>query len=88
MASADAEKKEMKAEGIVDAASELAQDPKSKVNPEKVEEALVNEVKEAGVPVFQFDADASPEDKAAAAKAVGTNILGIGGRTIQERAKR
>ncbi|KAJ6151775.1 hypothetical protein N7470_006903 [Penicillium chermesinum] len=68
MASADAEKTEMKMEGIVDAASELAQDPQSKVNPEMVEEALVKEVREAGVPAYQFNPNASPEDKALAAE--------------------
>lgn len=70
MASAAAEKTELKTEGIVDAATELAKDPQSKVNPDVVEEAMVKEVQEANVPAFQFDPNASPEDKAAAAKAV------------------
>lgn len=70
MASAAAEKTELKTDGIVDAASELAKDPQSKVNPDVVEEAMLKEVKKADVPVYQFDPDASPEEKAAAAKAV------------------
>lgn len=70
MASVDAEKTEAKQEGVIEAASELAQDPQSHVNPETVEEKLVEETREAGMPAFQFDPDASPEDKAAAAEAV------------------
>lgn len=70
MASVAAEKTELKEEGIIEAATELAQDPESKVNPDKVEEKLVEETREAGAPAYQFDPDASPEDKAAAAKAV------------------
>lgn len=70
MASVAAEKTELKEEGIIEAATELAQDPQSQVNPEKVEETLVDETREAGVPAYQFDPDASPEDKAAAAESV------------------
>ena len=70
MASVDAEKRELKAEGAIEAATELAQDPHSKVNPDTVEQTLVDETRKAGVPAYQFDPDASPEDKAAAAKAV------------------
>jgi hypothetical protein len=70
MASVAAEKTELKEEGIIEAATELAQDPQSQVNPEKVEEKLVEETRGAGVPAYQFDPDASPEDKAAAAESV------------------
>jgi hypothetical protein len=70
MASAQAEKTEMKEEGIIEAATELTQDPNSKVNPDTVEDALVKESRESGVPAYQFDPNASPEDKAAAAQAV------------------
>lgn len=76
MASAAAEKAEMKEEGIIEAASELAQDPQSKVNPEKVEEALVEETKEAGATAYQFDPNASPEAKAAAAESVSQESAG------------
>ncbi|KAJ5201479.1 Tricalbin [Penicillium cinerascens] len=68
MASVATEKTELKQEGIIEAASELAQDPQSQVNPEKVEEKLVEKTREAGVPAYQFDPDASPEAKAAAAQ--------------------
>lgn len=67
MASAVAEKTELKEAGIVEAASELSQDPQSKVNPEIIERTLVDETRKLGVPAYQFDPDASPEDKAAAA---------------------
>lgn len=70
MASAAAEKTEMKDEGMIEAASELAQDPQSRVNPEKVEEKLVEDSKEAGAAAYQFDPNASPEAKAAAAESV------------------
>ncbi|KAJ5180862.1 Tricalbin [Penicillium capsulatum] len=69
MASADAVKTEAKQEGVIETASELAQDPQSHVNSDKVEEKLVEDSREAGVPAYQFDPDASPEDKAAAAEA-------------------
>lgn len=70
MASVAAEKAELKEEGIIEAATELAEDPQSKVNPEKIEEVLVKETREAGGVAYQFDSDASPEAKAAAAESV------------------
>lgn len=70
MASLEAEKTELKEEGVIEAATELQQDPQSKVNPDTVEEKLVQETREAGGAAYQFDPDASPEDKAAAAEAV------------------
>jgi hypothetical protein len=70
MASADAEKTEMKIEGTVEAAEELYNDPQSHVNPDKIEEKVVEDAREAGVPAYQFDPDASPEDKANAARGV------------------
>ncbi|KAJ6018194.1 hypothetical protein N7451_001573 [Penicillium sp. IBT 35674x] len=69
MASVQAEKTELKEEGIIEAATDLAQDPNSKVNPDTVEDALVKETRESGAPAYQFDPNASPEDKAAAAQA-------------------
>ncbi|KAJ5312997.1 hypothetical protein PENANT_c018G11795 [Penicillium antarcticum] len=68
MASADAEKTEMKIEGTLEAAEELNNDPQSRVNPEKIEAMVVEDAQEAGVPAYQFDPDASPEAKANAAK--------------------
>lgn len=73
MASAAAEKTEMKQQGTVEAAAELAQDPQSKVNPEKVEEKLVEQTQKAGGTAYQFDPNASPEAKAAAAESVSEN---------------
>lgn len=70
MASVAAEKTELKQEGVIEAASELAQDPQSKVNSEKIEKTLVEDSREAGVPAYQFDPNASPEEKAAAAESV------------------
>lgn len=55
---------------MIEAASELAQDPQSRVNPDKVEEKLVEDSTEAGATAYQFDPDASPEAKAAAAESV------------------
>ncbi|KAJ5109414.1 Tricalbin [Penicillium angulare] len=69
MASVEAEKTELKEEGVIQAATELHQDPKSKVNPDTVEETLVKDSQAAGVPAYQFDPNASPEEKAAAANA-------------------
>ncbi len=37
---------------------------------EDAEQAITNESKKAGVAAFQFDPDASPEEKAAQARAV------------------
>jgi hypothetical protein len=71
MASVAAEKVELREEGIIEAATKLAEDPQSKVNPETIEEALVRETRQAGGVAYQFDPDASPEDKAAAAESVG-----------------
>ena len=70
MASADADKTEMKMEGTIEAAQELHQDPQSHVNPETIEQKVVDDAKEAGAAAYQFDPDASPEDKANAAKGV------------------
>ncbi|KAJ5707921.1 hypothetical protein N7488_007722 [Penicillium malachiteum] len=69
MASVEAEKTQLREEGVIQAATELTQDPQSKVNPDTVEETIVKETKEAGIPAYQFDPNSSPEDKAAAAQA-------------------
>ncbi|KAJ5121075.1 Tricalbin [Penicillium bovifimosum] len=68
MASADAEKTEMKIEGSIEAAEQLQKDPESHVNPQVVEEKVVEDAQKAGAAAYQFDPDASPEDKANAAK--------------------
>jgi hypothetical protein len=61
-------KSELKQQGAVEA----AQDPNSDVTAQDAERVLVDESKKAGVPALQFDPDATPEEKAAQAKAVGS----------------
>lgn len=70
MASADAENTASKMEGTIETAQELQKDPQSQVNPDIVEEKVVKEAQQAGAAAYQFDPDASPEDKANAAKGV------------------
>ncbi len=61
---------ELKQQGAVEA----AQDPNNPTSPEDAERAITNESKKAGVAAFQFDPDASPEEKAAQARAVRLTI--------------
>lgn len=77
MASADAEKTEMKIEGAVEAAQDLYQDPQSHVNPDTVEEKVVEDARNAGVAAYQFDPNASPQDKANAAKGVRVRKMAV-----------
>ena len=53
-------------------AAEAARDPNSSVTAEDAERVLVEESKKAGATVHQFDPDATPEEKAAQAKAVSS----------------
>lgn len=75
MASQDVEgrKAELKQQGAIEVAQQASQDPQSNLQAEAVEKALVEETRKAGVPAYQFDPDASPDDKAAAARAVGSS---------------
>ena len=57
---------ELKSQG----ATEAAQDPSSKVSAQDAENVMTAESKKAGVAAFQFDPDASPEEKAAQARSV------------------
>ena len=59
---------ELKTQGVVEA----AQDPNSSVTADDAQQKIVTESKKAGVPAFTFDPDASPEEKAAQARAVST----------------
>ncbi|KAJ5895604.1 Tricalbin [Penicillium taxi] len=68
MATPAAEKTELKHQGVIEAATDLVEDPESKVNPDTVEEKIVKETRAAGGAAYQFDPDATPEDKAAAAQ--------------------
>ncbi|KAF4637044.1 hypothetical protein G7Y89_g1044 [Cudoniella acicularis] len=56
---------ELKAQGVVEA----AQDPKSSVTADDAQRKIVTESHKAGVAAFTFNPDASPEEKAAQAKA-------------------
>ena len=57
---------ELKSQGAADA----ARNPDSKVTPEDAEDVMTEESKKAGVAAFQFDPNASPEEKAAQARSV------------------
>ncbi|EHL02009.1 hypothetical protein M7I_1959 [Glarea lozoyensis 74030] len=56
---------ELKTQGVVEA----AQDPNSSVTSEDAQRKIVQESKKAGVAAFEFDPDATPEQKAAQARA-------------------
>ncbi len=57
---------ELKAQGV----EEAARDPNSKVTSDDVQKVLANESERAGITAYRFDPDASPEEKAEAARAV------------------
>lgn len=61
---------ELKAEGAVEA----AQRSDSQVTSDAALKELVEQSKNAGVAAFTFDPDASPEEKRAQAKAVGSSF--------------
>jgi hypothetical protein len=70
----EASKAEIKQQGIIETAQAAAQDPQSSISPETVENQLVKESLNVGVPAFQFDPAAPPEKKAEAAKLVSREI--------------
>jgi hypothetical protein len=53
-------------------AAEAARDPNSSVTAEDAERVFVEESKKAGATALQFDPNATPEEKAAQAKAVSS----------------
>lgn len=57
---------ELKTQGVIEA----AQDPNSGVTAADAEQKIVSESKKAGASAFTFDPDATPEQKAAQARAV------------------
>ncbi|KAL2010877.1 hypothetical protein VTN00DRAFT_3595 [Thermoascus crustaceus] len=67
--SVESSKGELKQQGAIEVAQEAAQDPQSDLNPEAVEKVLLEESRKAGAPAYQFDPDATPEEKAAVVKA-------------------
>ena len=58
---------ELKTQGVVEA----AQDPDSKVDAADAEKAIVDNARAAGAAAFEFDPNASPEEKARQAREVG-----------------
>lgn len=60
---------ELKTQGVMEA----SRNPNTSVTAEDAEKKMVEEAQKAGVPSFSFDPDASPEEKAAQAKAVSTD---------------
>ncbi len=61
---------ELKQQGAVEA----AQNPDSNVTAEDAEKILIEETKKAGGAAYQFDPDASPEEKAAQARSVSLQL--------------
>ena len=57
---------ELKSQGAVEA----AQSTEKKTTAQDAENVIAAESKKAGLPAFQFDPDASPEDKAAQVRSV------------------
>lgn len=64
--STEKEKNELKSQGAIEA----AQDPNSSVTADDASRTIVEESKKAGAAALRFDPDASPEEKAAQARAV------------------
>jgi hypothetical protein len=64
---------ELKAQGAVEA----AQNANSTVTSQDAQNKVVEEAKKAGAAAFQFDPDATPEQKAAQARSVSENTLKI-----------
>ena len=59
---------ELKSQGV----EEAARDPSTSVTSDDAQKFMADESKKAGAAAFRFDPNASPEEKAAAAKAVRT----------------
>ena len=62
---------ELKSQG----ATEAAQDANSSVTAQDAEDVMANESKKAGIPAFQFDPNATAEEKAAQARAVRSHLF-------------
>lgn len=61
---------ELKQQGAVEA----AQDPNSSVTAEDAQKTLINESKKAGGAAYEFDPNASPEEKAAQIRSVSSPV--------------
>lgn len=68
-----ASERELKAEGV----AEAARDPNSSVTAEDAEKALVDQARAGGAAAFTFDPDATPAEKAAAVKEVSMQVYGV-----------
>ncbi|KAI7968651.1 hypothetical protein EIK77_002244 [Talaromyces pinophilus] len=66
----DSSEAETKQQGIIETAQAAASDPQSKIQPELVEQKLVEESRKAGAVAYQFNPNDSPEEKAKATNAV------------------
>jgi hypothetical protein len=64
------EASELKQQGVIEA----AMDPGSSTTAADARKKIVDESQNAGVPVFNFDPNASPEQKKAQARAVGAEL--------------
>ena len=62
---------ELKEQGALEA----ARDPHSSVTAEQAERKIVDEAKSAGAAAFEFDPNASPEEKARQTKAVSWRVF-------------
>lgn len=61
---------ELKIQGVIEA----ARDPKTNVTAQDAEHAIMQESRKAGAAAYQFNPNASPEEKAAQAKAVSLSV--------------
>lgn len=61
---------ELKTQGVIEAAN----DPNTSVTADDAQKKLVTESRKAGVAAFTFNPDASPEEKAAQARAVSLPV--------------
>ena len=71
MANLNSRAGELKSQG----AAMAAQDPNNQTTAEDAEGVMTDESKKAGVPAFQFDPNATPEEKAAQARSVSLPCL-------------
>jgi hypothetical protein len=63
------EAQELKQQGVIEA----AENPETTVTADDAQKEIVKQSQNAGVPAFQFDPDATPEQKRAQARAVSTS---------------
>lgn len=62
---------ELKAQGAAQASRD------GSATPQEAERTMADESKKAGIAAFQFDPDASPEDKAAQTRSVRSNCVAL-----------